>query len=110
MLNLMSFLQKNNCIYETFDTESLAKLEFKCLCLQCHVIVSGSLERKLAKDKNASELAVATKIRKVSESSCNSNSQSKAVDVTRVSRRNNVTARISAGNLTTEDRMNQAPG
>lgn len=75
---------------------------------QWHVTVNGRLEKKLAKDKNVSGLSVALKIRKVSECSCDSNSQRKAVDVTRVSRRNNVTARISAGNLTTEDRMNQA--
>lgn len=77
---------------------------------QCPVAVNGRSEEKLATDKNVSELSVAPKIRKVSERSCDSNSQSKAVDVTRVSRRNNVTARISAGNLTTEDRMNQAAG
>ena len=76
----------------------------------CRVTVIGRLENKLAKDKNVPELPVATKVRKDSECSCDSSSQSKAVGVTRVSRRNNVTARISAGNLTTEDRMNQGPG
>jgi hypothetical protein len=76
----------------------------------CHVTVSGRLEKKLAKDKNVSELSVAPAISKGSERICDSNSQSKAVDVTRVSWQNNVTARISAGNLTTEDRMNQAAG
>lgn len=77
---------------------------------QCHVTVNGELEKKLAKDKNVSELSIAPKIKKVRERSCDNNSHSKAVDVTRVSRRNNVTARISGGNLTTEDRMNQAAG